>query len=247
MAGPSRLRPLSTHAVPTFAKSTVRDKASATNAKRPASPRSSPGKRARNVILLEEDTPAASEVSAEAGKVTYIRPPTRDLQPSVPLLAEPAVSKIHPETTDLAHANASDYRSATAQSEVPNVPGPYEQVPMANPLQVRRKAEEAILAQRRKEAEASARVEATARQAARDVVKHREIDDVEKLKRGLYVSVRHVIQSDVGLMITGIAVYVYWRDVARNGQCGRGSDRESAPEGNQDASVGRCKLLISPC
>ncbi len=59
-----------------------------------------------------------------------------------------------------------------------------------DPAEVRRKAEEAILAKRRKAAEAAARLEAASRQAARDLEKQKETDSIRRLKKAFTISVR---------------------------------------------------------
>ncbi len=63
----------------------------------------------------------------------------------------------------------------------------------ADQTETRRMAEEAILAQRRKIAEAEARVKAAAELSVRNLEKQKEVDDITRMKRPFSVSVSHPV------------------------------------------------------
>ena len=219
-AGLSRLRPLSAHVVPTLTKPIKRcsEGPPVKTAKRSASPFSPPEKRTR----LEDSASDQMSPSVTLGKdisevetINRIRPldisglsasvyprrPSTDRDDHV-LLQEPFVtdptnmgdSRLDQQPPLLVKHNGLDNLESEAPTHVDGVVDVEREIGKTSKDEAEKcRAEEVVLLQRRREAETSARIVAAQQSAAQGLQEQKEVDDLNKLKRALVVSVSDTI------------------------------------------------------
>ena len=144
------------------------------------------------------------EVSQEVRTVIQLGPPSRDGPASVFASRWQQASEARASSPDALDSDPHDAEMDIDKDTGPQVtvhPAAANEVENREPREEwilesnadrRRKAEEAILARRRKQAEATARVEAEARLTARDLERKNDEDESTILKRSFTVSVSRV-------------------------------------------------------